>query len=105
MYMNKRMIYVVINPQMSCLLGIDDVRDVKDPLSKVKAGLVSSGDDQVPLKSVHIRAKLLDLSAQVCSSCFNDFMRILLTRNNLTISLPILVVIGYSNFESGDQID
>ena len=44
---------------------LTDVKDVLDPLSKVTAGLVSQGDDPVPLQAVHIRAKLLDLSAKV----------------------------------------
>lgn len=41
------------------------VQNKEDPLSKVTSGLVSSGDASVPLKSVHIRARLLDLAAQV----------------------------------------
>lgn len=40
----------------------------KEP-AKVKAGLQLEGDKSVPLKSVHIRAKLLDLAAQVCNIC------------------------------------
>ena len=38
---------------------------VVDPLSKVEAGLKGTGDKPIPLQSVHIRAKLLDLAAQV----------------------------------------
>ena len=45
---------------------ISDVKNVENPLSKVKAGLQSDSEAPVPLKSVHIRAKLLDLAAQVC---------------------------------------
>ncbi|XP_028417262.1 protein mono-ADP-ribosyltransferase PARP4-like isoform X3 [Dendronephthya gigantea] len=42
-----------------------DIEAVEDPLTKVKPGLRSDGDTLVPLKSVHIRAKLLDLCAKV----------------------------------------
>ena len=38
---------------------------VVDPLSKIEAGLKSTGDKVIPLQSVHIRARLLDLAAQV----------------------------------------
>lgn len=49
-----------------CLvLGLEDVKDVVDPQSTVTSGLVSSSDAPVPLTSVHIRAKLVDLAAQV----------------------------------------
>ena len=44
---------------------ISDVKNVESSLDKVKAGLQSDSDAPVPLKSVHIRAKLLDLAAQV----------------------------------------
>ena len=46
-------------------VSLRDVKDVKDPLSKVEAGLQASGAD-VPLQSVHISAQLLDLAAKVC---------------------------------------
>ncbi len=49
-----------------------DVQDIDDPLSKVKAGLVSNGDQPVPLKDVHVRAKLLDLSAKVMNFSQNN---------------------------------
>lgn len=42
-----------------------DIENIEDPLEKVKPGLRSDGDDLVPLQSVHIRAKLLDLCAKV----------------------------------------
>ena len=42
-----------------------DIVDLKDPLDKVKPGLRFEGDTLVPLQSVHIRAKLLDLCAKV----------------------------------------
>ena len=43
-------------------VSLNDVKDIEDPLNKVEAGLVG-GD--IPLQSVHIKAKLLDLAAQV----------------------------------------
>ncbi|KAI0229496.1 Protein mono-ADP-ribosyltransferase PARP4 [Lamellibrachia satsuma] len=46
-------------------IGLEDVKDVVDPQSTVTSGLVSSSDAPVPLTSVHIRAKLVDLAAQV----------------------------------------
>ena len=42
-----------------------DIENVEDPLDKVKPGLRFEGDSLVPLQSVHIRAKLLDLCAKV----------------------------------------
>lgn len=44
---------------------LSDVMSVVDPLSKIEAGLKGSGDKVIPLQSVHIRARLLDLAAQV----------------------------------------
>ena len=41
------------------------MKDIPDPLAKVEAGLRTDKDAPVPLKSVHIRAKLVDLAAQV----------------------------------------
>ena len=46
-------------------VSLNDVKDIEDPLNKVEAGLVG-GD--IPLQSVHIKAKLLDLAAQVFTS-------------------------------------
>ena len=46
-------------------MNLNDVKSIKDPLSKVEAGLQASGGADVPLKSVHIRARLLDLASQV----------------------------------------
>ncbi|XP_065907785.1 protein mono-ADP-ribosyltransferase PARP4-like isoform X2 [Dysidea avara] len=43
-------------------VSLTDVQDIEDPLNKVEAGLVG-GD--IPLQSVHIKAKLIDLAAQV----------------------------------------
>ncbi|XP_064614206.1 LOW QUALITY PROTEIN: protein mono-ADP-ribosyltransferase PARP4-like [Liolophura sinensis] len=47
------------------MADVTRVQSKEDPLSKVTSGLVSSGDSSVPLKSVHIRARLLDMAAQV----------------------------------------
>ena len=47
------------------VIGLDDVKDVIDPQSTVTAGLVSASDTTVPLTSVHVRAQLVDLAAQV----------------------------------------
>lgn len=44
---------------------ISDVHDVTDPLTKVKAGLVSNDDTPVTLLEAHIRAKLIDLAGEV----------------------------------------
>ncbi|KAL3858028.1 hypothetical protein ACJMK2_012644 [Sinanodonta woodiana] len=46
-------------------IDITDVKNIQDPLSKVKAGLQGTGKESVPLKSVHVRAKMLDLVAHV----------------------------------------
>ena len=43
---------------------MEDVSNVADPLIKVDAGLLVDGVS-VPLKAVHIRAKLLDLASEV----------------------------------------
>uniref|UniRef100_K1PUC2 Poly [ADP-ribose] polymerase 4 n=1 Tax=Magallana gigas TaxID=29159 RepID=K1PUC2_MAGGI len=46
-------------------IDISDVHDVTDPLTKVKAGLVSNDDTPVTLLEAHIRAKLIDLAGEV----------------------------------------
>ncbi|XP_065198502.1 protein mono-ADP-ribosyltransferase PARP4-like isoform X2 [Sycon ciliatum] len=45
-------------------VSLMEVLDVPDPLAKVDAGL-RAGGVSVPLRSVHVRAKLLDLAAEV----------------------------------------
>lgn len=45
-------------------IHLNDVLNVADPLEKVEAGLMVEGA-RVPLKSVHVRAKLVDLAAEV----------------------------------------
>ena len=49
-----------------------------DPLTKVEAGLKGTGDKAIPLQSVHIRARLLDLAAQVFDSTLINLAAILL---------------------------
>ncbi|KAL8624962.1 hypothetical protein ACOMHN_039849 [Nucella lapillus] len=47
-------------------IGLQDVQNVVDPLSGVKPGLVAdSGEGQVELTAAHVKARLLDLAAQV----------------------------------------
>lgn len=47
------------------IVDLTDVMSVVDPLTKVEAGLKGTGDKAIPLQSVHIKARLLDLAAQV----------------------------------------
>ena len=47
-------------------MTLEDVENITDPLQLVKPGLVSKADVCLPLRSVHVRAKLVDLAAQVC---------------------------------------
>ncbi|XP_038059035.1 uncharacterized protein LOC119730290 isoform X2 [Patiria miniata] len=47
------------------VVDLSDVQSIEDPLSKVQPGLLSSNDQPIPLKAVHVRARLLDLAAQV----------------------------------------
>ena len=51
---------------MHCIMyvavSLNDVKDIEDPLNKVEAGLVVR---DIPLQSVHIKAKLIDLAVQV----------------------------------------
>ena len=46
-------------------VDLTDVMSVVDPLTKVEAGLKGTGDKPIPLQAVHIKARLLDLAAQV----------------------------------------
>lgn len=41
---------------------------VVDPLTKVEAGLKGTGDKPIPLQAVDIKARLLDLAAQVTNT-------------------------------------
>ena len=56
---------ILISQVVYHLLDILDVQNKADPLAKVKAGLQGSNKEPVPLKSVHIRGKMLDMVAQV----------------------------------------
>lgn len=46
-------------------VSLEDVEDVADPLEAVVAGLQTSNEVQIPLRSVHVKAKLVDLAAEV----------------------------------------
>ncbi|XP_071961516.1 protein mono-ADP-ribosyltransferase PARP4-like [Antedon mediterranea] len=46
-------------------INIDDIECIVNPLDKVQAGLQSVDNHSVPLTAVHIKAKLIDLAAQV----------------------------------------
>lgn len=46
-------------------VNLDDVSNITNPMDKVVAGLQSNGDVKIPLKSVHVRAKLQDLTSEV----------------------------------------
>lgn len=46
-------------------VSLEDVKEVLDPIEKVVPGLQTNGDVQIPLKSVHIRGKLVDLAAEI----------------------------------------
>ena len=72
----------VIHLPIKWFTGTDDVKNIVDPLTKVKAGLQSSGDSPVPLKSVHIRAQLKDLAAQVHQFCYRMLVSLLFRNTN-----------------------
>ena len=44
---------------------LHDVKNITDPMTKVKPGLVATGDTPIDLKGVHIRAKMLDMASEV----------------------------------------
>jgi len=50
-------------------VSLSDVENVADPMQSLQPGLVSTSTDDndvcLPLRSVHVRAKLVDLAAQV----------------------------------------
>ena len=62
LYSNIFTLHVYLPALYHVAVSLNDVKDIEDPLNKVEAGLVG-GD--IPLQSVHIKAKLLDLAAQV----------------------------------------
>lgn len=43
----------------------EDLENVKNPLEDVKAGLLDSSGQQLPLQAVHVKCKLMDLLSQV----------------------------------------
>lgn len=47
------------------LLDILDVQGMVCPEAKVKAGLNTTGEGQVELEAVHVRASIIDLAAEV----------------------------------------
>ena len=70
----------------------NDIKDIPNPLDKVKAGLSSKDDTPVPLTAVHIRAKLLDLAAQVIVKFSNIHMNVY-----FQISVHFLIQYMYNN--------
>ena len=58
-------------------MDLTDVMSVVDPLTKVEAGLKGTGDKPIPLQAVHIKARLLDLAAQVPNGLFRGNSMIL----------------------------
>lgn len=45
---------------------VTDLKDLPNPLSKVTSGLISNNKSvRIPLKAVHIRAKVIDMVAKV----------------------------------------
>lgn len=46
---------------------------VKNPLEDVKAGLLDSSGQQLPLQAVHVKCKLMDLLSQVVFFCLGSF--------------------------------
>lgn len=64
---------------MACKLGVylclyvctelgeeeNGIQSIKDPLQDVKAGLLDSSGQQLPLQAVHVKCKLMDLLSQV----------------------------------------
>ncbi|XP_076466190.1 uncharacterized protein LOC143297656 [Babylonia areolata] len=53
-------------PSQPLDVELQDVQNVSDPLSRVRPGLVSEqAEGEVELKSVHVKARLVDLAAQV----------------------------------------
>jgi len=47
------------------IVTLEDVDNIADVSQSLQPGLVSDTDFCLPLKSVHVRAKLVDLAAQV----------------------------------------
>lgn len=61
------------------------VESIKDPLQDVKAGLLDSSGQQLPLQAVHVKCKLMDLLSQVGENAAK-FMFCLCFLNTLPVS-------------------
>lgn len=57
----------------------DGVESIKNPLEDVKAGLLDSAGQQLPLQAVHVKCKLIDLLSQVNKNYSFSFFFILMT--------------------------
>ena len=68
-------------------IDISDVQDVLDPLSKVEAGLQGTKKEKISLESVSVRAKLMDLAAQV------QIMNVENILGRVRTSMPIFLVL------------
>lgn len=92
------------------LLDIMELRDLPDPFSKVTSGLISQSKSvRVPLKAVHIRAKVIDMVAKVrqilcenaCSMCslekFKDWIVHVCHNECIICLIGNHVLIRYSN--------
>ncbi|XP_032423850.1 protein mono-ADP-ribosyltransferase PARP4 isoform X2 [Xiphophorus hellerii] len=53
------------NPGLTSEHVEEDLENVKNPLEDVKAGLLDSSGQQLPLQAVHVKCKLMDLLSQV----------------------------------------
>ncbi|XP_016517770.1 poly [ADP-ribose] polymerase 4-like isoform X1 [Poecilia formosa] len=53
------------NPDLTSEHVEEDLENVKNPLEDVKAGLLDSSGQQLPLQAVHVKCKLMDLLSQV----------------------------------------
>lgn len=87
-----------------------ELRDLPDPFSKVTSGLISQNKSvRVPLKAVHIRAKVIDMVAKVrqilcenaCSMCsiekFKDWIVHVCHNECIICLIGNHVLIWYSN--------
>ncbi|KAL4233481.1 Protein mono-ADP-ribosyltransferase parp4 [Mactra antiquata] len=86
-------------------LSLTDVKDIVDPMSKVKAGLVSKDDAPVNLKCVHIRAKLMDLASEVI--VLQEYENLSDTHLEAKYVFPLsdlAVVCGFEAFINGKHI-
>uniref|UniRef100_A0A3B3VWQ8 Poly [ADP-ribose] polymerase n=1 Tax=Poecilia latipinna TaxID=48699 RepID=A0A3B3VWQ8_9TELE len=54
-----------IEPAKNPELVEEDLENVKNPLKRIKAGLLDSSGQRLPLQAVHVKCKLMDLLSQV----------------------------------------